>query len=119
VIPMVMVRSDIPQTIEDRFERQDRGEARLGQANEWSLNAAGAFVPPGVAKPSTMPVSHDDNSAAWTAGLALRIDIANQVARRVATSANAIMPTSLMRAADVTPRNRGRVYIDVKPGRTT
>jgi hypothetical protein len=33
---MVMVRSDIPQTIEDRFEGQDRGEAGLGQANEWS-----------------------------------------------------------------------------------
>jgi hypothetical protein len=61
---MVMVRSDIPPTIEDRFERQDRGEARLGQANEWSLNAAVASVPPWGSKAfNDLPASHDGNSS--------------------------------------------------------
>jgi uncharacterized protein (DUF1800 family) len=42
------------------------------------------------------PKGFDDNSAAWMDGLAQRIDIANQLARRIATSAN---PDATLEAA--------------------
>jgi uncharacterized protein (DUF1800 family) len=42
------------------------------------------------------PKGFDDNSAAWVDGLAQRIDIANQLARRVAASAG---PDATLEAA--------------------
>jgi uncharacterized protein (DUF1800 family) len=52
------------------------------------------------------PKGFDDNSAAWMDGLAQRIDIANQIARRVATLANpdATLETALGQLASTETR---------------
>ena len=110
-------RQDYAQT----EESWSMSRSKLKRPSEWIIAALRAVgVAPSDVQPLIQaqnllgeplwrppaPKGFDDNSAAWMDGLAQRIDIANQIARRVATLANpdATLETALGQLASAETR---------------